>query len=422
MPKRIPPLTDMQVKKANSRDKEYKLSDGGGLLLLVTPQGGKLWRLQYRFGGKQKTLTLGAYPAVSLLDARQRREDAKKLLANDVDPGEAKKARKAAKEEACANSFEVIAREWCNKFFPNLAKSNTDKIRARLENDLFPWIGSRPISEITPPELLAALRRIEARGALDTAHRVRQNCGQIFRYAIATGRAERDISTDLRGALPPPIKSHFAALVDPKDVAQLLRASEGYSGTFPVKCALKLAPLVFLRPGELRHAEWKEFDLEAAEWNVPIEKMKLIKRIKEARKGEKHLVPLSRQAVEILKELQPLTGRSRYVFPSSRSLSRPMSGNTVNAALRRMGFDTKEEMTGHGFRAMARTILDEVLQVRPDIIECQLAHKVKDANGRAYNRTSFLPDRRKMMQTWSDYLEGLKQGAKVIPFKRVEGE
>ena len=422
MPKRILPLTDIQARNAKPADKEYKLSDGGGLYLLVTPTGGKLWNLKYRYNDKEKRLSLGSYPIISLSDARKLRDDAKKLLANGVDPGDEKKARKAAKAESCANSFEAIAREWCNKFFPNLSKSNTDKIKARLENDLFPWIGSRPISEITPPELLSVLRRIESRGAVDTAHRVRQNCGQIFRYAIATGRADRDISADLRGALPPPKKSHFAAMVDPKEVATLLRAFEGYSGTFPVKCALKLAPLVFLRPGELRHAEWQEFDLEAAEWNVPIEKMKLIKRIKEARKGEKHLVPLSRQAVEILKELQPLTGRSRYVFPSSRTLSRPMSENTVNAALRRMGFDTKEEMTGHGFRAMARTILDEVLQFRPDIIECQLAHKVKDANGRAYNRTSFLPDRRKMMQTWSDYLDGLKAGAKVIPLKRVEGE
>jgi len=272
----------------------------------------------------------------------------------------------------------------------------------RLQLDVFPVMGARPIAEIKAPELLAMLRRIESRGALETAHRVRTICGQIFRYAVATGRAERDPAADLKGALPPYKKNHLAAITDPKDVAPLLRAIDSYKGSFVVKCALQLAPLVFVRPGELRQAEWTEIDLDAAEWNIPAERMKM---------KVAHLVPLSSQAEEIFRELKLLTGNSRYVFPSGRSFARPMSNNAINAALRRMGFGT-EEMTGHGFRAMARTILDEVLQVRPDFIEHQMAHAVRDPNGRAYNRTAHLAERRKMMQTWADYLNELKTGVK----------
>ncbi len=409
MPKRIQPLSDVQVKNAKPKDKEFKLVDGFGLHLLVTPSGGKLWRFQYRFNGKQKLLSFGAYPAVTLADARQRREDAKKQLANSIDPGEVKKAQKSATVAEDENSFEVVAREWHGKFSGQWTPGHAATIMDRLTRDVFPWIGAKPVSEVRPLDLLSILRRVEGRGALETAHRIRTICGQVLRYATATGRAERDFAADLRGALPPVREKHHAALIDPKEVAELLRAIEGFKGTFHVKCALKLAPMLFVRPGELRQMEWSELDLDNAQWDIPAEKMKM---------KIPHIVPLAKQAVEILRELQPLTGYGRYVFPCHRSPLRPMTNNAVNAALRRMGY-TSDEMTGHGFRAMARTILDEVLQVRPDYIEHQLAHAVKDPNGRAYNRTAHLAERRKMMQQWADYLDGLKMGAKVIPLKRA---
>ena len=415
MPKRIQPLSDLEVKKAKPKEKDYKLSDGFGLFLLVTPSGGKLWRMQYRFAGKQKLLSFGSYPTITLADARQRRENAKKLLANDVDPSEVKKAKKTARLEAGENSFEVVAREWHSKFSPSWADSHAYWVLRRLEQYVFPDIGKRPIAELKATDVLKVLRRIES-VALETAHRVKFIIGQVFRYAVGTGRAERDPTADLKGILPPRSQKHHAAITEPKKVAELMRAIDGFNGTFTVKCALQLAPLVFLRPGELRHAEWSEFDLESGEWNIPIERMKLKKRVKEDRKGEKHLVPLSSQAIAILRELQALTGQSRYVFPCSRSFARPMSNMAVNAALARMGY--KGEMTGHGFRAMARTILDEVLQSRIDFIEHQLAHAVRDPNGRAYNRTAHLAERRKMMQQWADYLDKLKAGAKVISLRR----
>lgn len=408
MPKRIKPLSDVKVKSAKPAPKESKLFDGGGLFLLVTPTGGKLWQFKYRFGGKEKKLSFGAYPTISIADARQRREDAKKLLANGIDPGEVKKAQKAASDAETENSFEIVAREWHSRFSGQWSPGHAETIMDRLKRDVFPWLGAKPVSEVKPVDLLAVLRRIEGRGALETAHRVRTICGQVLRYAVATGRAERDSAADLRGALPPVREKHHAALTDPNEVAELLRAIEGFKGTFHVKCALKLAPLLFVRPGELRQMEWGEIDFEAEQWNIPAEKMKM---------KQPHIVPLSRQAIAILKDLHPLTGYGRYVFPCHRSPLRPMTNNAINAALRRMGY-TSDEMTGHGFRAMARTILDEVLQVRPDFIEHQLAHAVKDPNGRAYNRTAHLAERRKMMQLWADYLDGLKQGAKVIPFKQ----
>lgn len=406
MPKRIIPLTDMKVQKTKPQDKPISLFDGGGLYLLVTPSGGKLWRFKYRFNKKEKKLALGSYPEISLQDARQRREDARRLLANGVDPGVVRKAQKQAKVEE-TETFEVIAREWHARFTPTWTIGHAGTIMDRLERDLFPWIGKRPIAEIKAPELLAAMRRVESRGALETAHRIRTIGGQVFRYAVATGRAERDISVDLKGALPQPQEKHRAAITEPLEVAKLLRAIDDYSGGFVVKCALKIAPLVFVRPGELRHMEWTELDFENAQWNIPAGKMKM---------KEPHLVPLSDQAIKILKELQGLTGTSRYVFPSGRSFDRALSDNAILSALRRMGYE-KDEMSGHGFRAMARTILDEVLQIRPDYIEHQLAHAVRDPNGRAYNRTAHLLERKKMMQTWADYLDGLKQGAKVLPFK-----
>ena len=412
-------LTDVKVRNAKPTEKQMKLFDFDGLFLLVlppgkkTPNGSKCWRFKYRFGGKEKLLALGTYPEVSLTDARGKRDAARKLLANGIDPGEARKAQKASRDQS-GSSFESVAREWHTKFTPTWADSHSYWILRRLEQYVFHDIGARPIAELKAPDVLKVLRRIEA-VALETAHRVKFVCGQIFRYAVATGRAERDPTADLKGALPPRRQKHHAAITDPKEVAGLLRAIDGYGGTFVVKCALQLAPLVFLRPGELRQAEWSEFDLDAAEWNISIERMKLRKQIKEERKGEKHLVPLSRQSVVILTELKALTGNSRYVFPSARSFSRPMSNEAINAALERMGF--QGEMTAHGFRATARTILDEVLDFPADIIEHQLVHAVKDPLGRAYNRTTKLPQRRQMMQIWADYLDGLKSGAKVIPFK-----
>ncbi len=401
------PLTDSAIKRTQPGTKTIKMFDGGGLYLEVAPSGGKWWRLKYRFGGKEKRLSLGLYPDVGLKLARDRRDDARKLLAQDVDPGEHRKAAKAAQGERAANSFEVLAREWFAKFEPNWVASHSEKIVSRLERDLFPWIGGRPIAELKAPELLTCLRRVEARGALETAHRILQNCGQIFRYAVATGRAERDPSTDLRGALPPVKEKHLASMTEPKAVAALLRACDGYQGSFVTLCALRLAPSVFVRPGELRKAEWVEIDLDNAEWNIAAERMKM---------REPHLVPLSRQAVAILGELHALTGRGRYVFPGARTNGRPMSNNAILAALRRMGF-AKDEMSGHGFRAMARTILDEVLHVRPDYIEHQLAHAVRDPNGRAYNRTAHLVERGKMMQRWADYLDKLKAADNVVPIR-----
>ncbi len=393
------PLTDTSIRRAKAKKKPYKMFDSGGMFLLITPSGSKWWRFKYHFAGKEKLLSLGVYPDISLKEARERRDQERKKLADKIDPAVNRLAVKAAWEGNQANSLEVVAREWIDRMSSSWSASNASKTIRRLEVDVFPWLGNRPVADISPPDLLAVLRRTEARGAVDTAHRVMQTCGQIFRYAIATGRALRDPSADLRGALTPVKGSHFAAVTEPKAIGALLRALYAYQGSVIIRCALRLAPLVFVRPGELRKAEWKEIDFGKSEWNIPAERMKM---------KEPHLVPLSQQAVEILKELQPLTGRGTYLFPSPRSNKRPMSDNAVLSALRRMGIG-KDEMSGHGFRAMARTVLDEVLHVRPDYIEHQLAHAVRDPNGRAYNRTAHLPERRKMMQDWADYLDGLRE-------------
>lgn len=409
MPKRILPLTDVQVHKAKPQTKDVKLFDGGGLFLLVTPSGGKLWCFKYRFDGKEKKLSLGAYPEISLADARQRRLDARKLLANSIDPAAAKKEQ-AAERARLETTFETVAREWFGKQLAAWSKGHADTVISRLERDVFPVIGTVAISKIKTGEVLAILRKVEARGALDTALRIKIIFGQVFRYAVVTGLIDSDVSAPIRprDCLEKRQVKHHAAITDPKKLAPLLRAIDEYQGTFTVKCALRLAPLLFVRPGELQKAAWSEFDLDESQWNIPAERMKM---------KEPHLVPLSRQAVEILKSLQALTGAGKYLFPG-RTSARPMSDNTINAALRYMGFD-KETMTGHGFRAMARTILDEVLQVRPDFIEHQLAHAVRDPNGRAYNRTAHLVERKKMMQLWADYLDDLKIGAKVIPFMKA---
>lgn len=402
-------LSDTAIRKAKPAVKTQRLFDGGGLYLEIAPGGSKWWRQKYRFLDKEKRLAHGTYPDVSLTEARDKRDAARKLLAAGIDPGEHRKAARAAQQERAANSFEVVAREWFSKQKPSWVDSHSDKILLRLENDVYPWLGARPIAEVTAKELLKTINRIVDRGAVDSAHRALQNCGQVFRYAIVTGRAERNPATDLRGALPPNKKAHMAAMLEPDAIGGLLRAIDAYSGSFVTKCALKLAPLLFVRPGELRQAEWSEIDLQGQQWNLPADKMKM---------REPHLVPLSRQAIAVLEELQPLTGRGLYVFPSARSQRRPMSNNAILAALRRMGF-AKDEMSGHGFRAMARTILDETLHFRPDYIEHQLAHAVKDPNGRAYNRTAHLPERRKMMQAWADHLDALKSGGKqVVPIGR----
>lgn len=400
------PLKDTEVKNARAAPGKTltKLPDGKGMYLLVNASG-KYWRLDYRHGGKRKTLALGVYPEVTLKQAREKRDAARRQLAAGIDPGAAKKAAKVA--DAGADSFEAIAREWLMQTDAKRTDKTNSTIRTRLEADLLPWLGKRPIAEIKAPELLATLRRVEARGSLIIAKRLRQIAGQIFRYAVATGRAERDPSGDLRGALKSPgAERHHAALTTPADVGALMRELDGYQGYFVTKCALQLSPLLFVRPGELRAAEWTEFDLEAGEWRIPAGKMKM---------RNAHIVPLSTQAVSILRELEPLTGRDRYVFPSVRTRARPMSNNTVNAGLRRMGY-TGEQMTAHGFRATARTLLAEQ-GWKPDAIERQLAHKASGPLGAAYDRAQFLAERRTMMQAWADYLGGLKRGANVVPIK-----
>ena len=398
------PLSAIEVKQAESKERAYKLADGGGLHLLVKPVGGKYWRYKYRYAGREKTLALGVYPEVSLKEAREKHQAARKSLDRGIDPGEARKVEKLTRHLAAAESFEAVAREWFNRIMPEKSNSYRERTGRILEKDLYPVLGNRPIKSITAPELLAALRRIEAREAYDIAHRAKQTAGQIFRYAVATGRADRDPGGDLKGALKPRRKKkHHAAITNPAEVGPLLLAMEGFQGTAVVKTALLLSPLLFQRPGEIRAMEWSEINWDEDQWEIPAEKMKM---------GQPHIVPLSNQAVALLKQLQPFTGRGQYVFPSARGASRCLSENGVRTALRTIGYDN-DTMTPHGFRAMARTILDEVLGYRVDWIEHQLAHAVRDANGRAYNRTSHLEGRAKMMQGWADYLDNLKAQAKA---------
>ena len=398
-------LTEMAVKKAKPLEKQQKISDGGGLYLLIHPNGGKYWQMAYRFEGKQKTLSLGIYPEVGLAQARDRRDEARKLLANEIDPGAVKQAKKASGILLSENSFEIVAREWFIRHAPNWKENHSSKIIARLEKDVFPWIGNIPISEIAAPTLVSVVRRVEARGALETAHRALACCGQVFRYAVATGRAERDPTGDLRGALPPVRKDkHFAAITDPKKVGELLRDIDGYQGSYIVKSAFKLSPLLFVRPGELRRMEWSELDLDKFEWIIPAEKMK---------KGVTHIVPLARQAVAVLREIQPLTGHGKYVFHGERDHDRPMSDNAIRSALRRMGW-ANDEMTPHGFRAMASTILDN-MGYKQEWLERQLAHEEPNKIKAAYKREQwrmYLPERVAMMQAWADYLDKIKSSEK----------
>ena len=399
-------LSDITVKKAKPHEKAMRLFDGGGLYLEVSPAGGKLWRWKYRYGGKEKRLSLGTYPDTGLADARAKHGVARKLLAAGIDPSVQRKAEKLATKERSANTFAAIAAELLAQRAKKLAPGSAERERRLLETDLAS-LAAVPIADVTAPLLLRSLRKIEHRGAVETAHRARMLASQVFRYAIATGRADRNPAVDLVGALSQPDKKHFASLTEPADVAPLLRALWGYQGSPVVNAALKLAPLFFVRPGELRCARWADIDLDAAEWRYTASKT-----------GTPHIVPLATQAVDILRELQELTGRAEYVFPGVRGRDRPMSENTINAAMRRMGFDG-DTMTGHGFRAMARTLLDEVLGERYDLIEHQLAHAVRDPNGRAYNRTAHLPERKKMMQGWADYLDTLRADTgTVLAFKR----
>lgn len=413
--------SDTSIRSIKQGDPRRRITDGDGLYLLLFVNGGAHgWRVDYSIGGKRKTLSLGTYPTIGLGLARERAEDARKQVAQGIDPSDARKAvreshakaREAAKRKDAGlpslDSFEHVAREWYDVRRGDWAESYGVKILGRLVNDVFPYIGARPIAQIDPPELLKVLRRIEERGVVETAHRALENCGQVFRYAVATGRAVSNPARDLKDALRKPVVQHFPAITDPKRLGDLLRACDGYQGTHVVRTALKVAPMVLLRPGELRHARWEEIDLRAGLWTVPAARMKRKKAGK--LHGAPHLVPLSKQAVKALSDLQPLTGRGAYVFPGERSHDRPMSDAAINAALRAMGFG-QDEVTAHGFRATARTIMVERLGVDESVIEAQLAHEVKDSLGRAYNRTEFRVERTAMMQKWANYLDKLRAGA-----------
>lgn len=391
------PLTDTAIRKAKPAAKPVKMADGGGLYLLLRPDGARWWRWDYRrpVTGKRNTLSLGTYPDIGLAEARVRHVEARKLLASGVDPGEQRKAQKAATAEHVANTFGAVADELLTMRAKHLHPRTAARERRFVEQDLA-GIRNSPIADITAPALLAVLRKVEARGAVETAHRALAASSMVFRYAIRTGKAKYNPAVDLKGALSVPETTHFASVTDPIKIGPLLRALWGYDGSLPVMAALKLAPMLFVRPGELRSARWADIDLDAAEWRYTASKT-----------DTPHVVPLARQAVEILRDLKPLTGRGDYVFPSERGRDRFMSNNTINAAMRRLGYGTND-MTAHGFRAMARTVLDEVLNFRPDFIEHQLAHQVRDPNGRAYNRTAHLAERKKMMQAWADYLDGLR--------------
>jgi len=398
-------LSDTRVRAAKPREKAYKLYDERGLFLFVTPTGGRLWRLKYRVRDREKLISLGAYPDVGLKRAREKRDEARKLLADGVDPSAERQERRTALLE----TFEGVAEEWLELQSKSLAAETISILGTRLKSALYPYLGSRPITAITAQELLGALRRIEARGRHETAHRVRALAGRVLRYAVATGRAQHDVAADLKDALAPVKSRNFASVTDPVRVGELMRAIDGYTGHPVTALALKLAPLVFVRPGELRAAEWAEFDLLAAEWRIPGARMKM---------GDPHIVPLSRQALAILRELEPLARGGRYLFPSLRTRDRPMSNNTINAALRRLGY-TSQEQTGHGFRTMASTLLNEQ-GFPPDVIELQLAHSDRNKVRAAYNKAQRLSERRKMMQAWADYLDGLRAGANVIPIRRQQ--
>ena len=398
-------MTDKEIQNAKPMEKPYRLADSGGLYLEVTISGSKLWRWKFRFEGKEKRLAIGIYPEVRAPEARKVMADARTKLKAGIDPSAEKRAKREQDKVAGDYTFEAVARTWFDKAHASLAETTRTKNLSFIEKDVFPFIGGRPIASLAAPDLLSVIRRIEGRGATDIARRVHNLCGRVFRYAVGHGLCDRDPSRDieLRDILPPADVQHHASVTDPKGVGELLRAIDGFTGSFTTRCALRFAPLVFVRPGELRHAEWSEFDYGKAEWRIPASKMKM---------REQHIVPLSQQAIEILSELNQVTGHGQYVFPSERGGGRPMSENTVNAALRRMGYKS-DEMTGHGFRSTASTLLHE-LGYPHQVIERQLAHGERNQVSAAYNFAEHLPERRKMMQQWADYLGKLKIGAEVI--------
>jgi integrase len=407
------------IKAIKPGEPRQRLTDGAGLYLRLFVKGGSHgWRFDYSLNGRRNTLSLGTYPDTGLSLARKKADEARRLVSAGTDPSDVRKETRTelALHRAAAlrvteglppiDSFEAVAREWYTKNAPTWAPSHSDKIIRRLERDVFPWIGSKPVNAIRPTELLTLLKRVEDRGAIETTHRVQQNCGQVFRYAVATGRAESDPSRDLRGALTPWKPEHYPTLTEAREVGRLLRDIKAYEGGFITKCAMKLSPMLFVRPGELRRAEWSEINLDAAEWRIPAAKMK--GRVM-------HIVPLAEQAVSVLRELVPLTGKSRWVFPGVRTNGEPMSENTVNAALRRLGYD-RTMITAHGFRGMASTLLHE--QGWPsDVIERQLSHAERNAVKAAYNHAEHLPARRKMMQAWADHLDSLRIGGEVVSLR-----
>lgn len=400
-------LTDTTIKNAKPKDKSYNLTDGGGLYLKVT-QAGKYWRYNYSFSGKQKTYSIGVYPDISLKQARDLHQVARELLAQGVDPSTHKQEVRAEQKAKAVNCFELVAREWHTKFSPPWSKRHAGNVIRRLESDFFPFIGHKSVAEIEPPAILKCLRRIEERGAVDTAHRAKTDCGSVFRYAVATGRATRDPTPDLNGALAPQERKHFAAITDPQEVGKLLRAIIGYRGELTTIAALQLSAYLFQRPAEIRGMQWAELNLEAAAWEIPAERMK---------KRKAHIVPLSRQSLAILEELKPLTGRFKYVFPSRTDINKSMGASTVINALHKMGYSS-DEMTAHGFRAMASTLLYE-MGFQADLIEKQLAHAVGNDVRRAYDRSQHIEQRTAMMQQWADYLDSLKVGAQVMPIRRA---
>lgn len=418
-------LTDTAIRKAKHGEKSVKLSDGGGLYLELHPNGSRYWRMKYRYLGAEKRLAFGVYPEVTLAGARACRDDARKLIANGADPGENKKTTKAADQATATasrleaeglpgpGSFEFVARDWLTTIHQSkVSAGHADRTRIRMEQDVFPWLGRRPIAEIEAPELLQCLRRVEVRGAFETTHRIKDSCAQVFRFGIATGACLRNPAADLKDALRPVPTRHHAAIIDPKLGGELLRDMIGYTGNAVTRAALALSALLLLRPGELRQLRWPWVDLDGATVTIPGELMK--RSIQDKANGPPHTVPLAPQAIALFRDLQRLTGTKLHVFPSMHTGERPMSENTVNMALRRMGYD-RETMTAHGFRAMARTMIAERLGVAAEVIEAQLAHAVGDALGRAYNRTQFIEQRRDMMNKWADYLDRLRDGGQIIP-------
>jgi integrase len=396
-------LTDVKIKAVKPKATMFRLADGGGLYLEVTPHGSKLWRYRYRFNGKQKTFSIGAYPDFTLAEAREKHQEARKKVLNGVDPMELKRFQKMER----GNTFGAISTEWWTNQKERWTPGHADKIWRRLEMDILPWLKDKAINEITTAELLSALRRVESRGALDTCRRISQYLSSIFIYAIACGHLENNPASDLSKVLKVAPRHNMPAVTEPSKIAELLRAIEGFQGTYVVKSALLFLPLVFVRPGELRKAEWSEFDLEGGAWTIPAQRMKM---------KNPHVIPLSRQAIEILKDLQPLTGDGKYVFPSVRTSSRPMSANTLNVALRRLGY-SKDEMVSHGFRTTTSTRLHE-MGWKSEVIEAQLSHADRNKVRGVYNRAEYLEDRKKMMQAWSDYLDSLRNEGKVIPIRR----